>query len=136
VNVANTALGTIVTNNQGQTLYQFTKDKGTMSMCAGACASNWPAFTATSKPAAGNGVKASAITLVKQADGSKQVELDGHPLYFFAGDAGAGQINGQGLNDFGAKWWAVAPSGAQVTSAAKSSSSSTSSSSGGGGYSY
>jgi predicted lipoprotein with Yx(FWY)xxD motif len=107
-----------------------------MSTCSGACASNWPPYTAKTKPAAGSGVKPSAITLVKQADGTKQVELDGHPLYYFAGDSSAGQLNGQGVNDFGAKWWAVAPSGAQVTGTAKSSASSTSSGSGGGGYSY
>lgn len=140
VTAASTPLGTIVTNNKGQTLYLFANDKGSMSTCAGACASNWPPYTTTTKPAAGSGVKAGAITLVKRADGSNQVELDGHPLYYFAGDGSAGQVNGQGVNDFGGKWWAVAPSGAQVTGIAKSSGStsgsSTSSGSGGGGYSY
>jgi hypothetical protein len=84
-------------------------------------------------------VSAGAIQLVKRSDGTKQVTLDGHPLYYFAGDQSAGQVNGQGVNEFGAKWFAVAPTGTQVTAAAKSNSgsgSSTSSSSGGGGYSY
>jgi hypothetical protein len=68
---------------------------------------------------------------VKRADGSKQVTLDGHPLYYFAGDQSAGQLNGQGVDEFGAKWFTVAPTGASVTGAVKSSSSS-----GGGGYAY
>ncbi len=80
-------------------------------------------------------MSAGAINLVKRADGGKQVTLDGHPLYYFEGDQSAGQVNGQGVDAFGAKWWAVAPSGSQVTGTAKSSNSG-SSSSGGGGYSY
>jgi hypothetical protein len=43
------------------------------------------------------------------------VTYDGHPLYYFAGDSGAGQANGQASDSFGAKWWLVAPSGADVT---------------------
>jgi predicted lipoprotein with Yx(FWY)xxD motif len=139
VGVASSRLGRIVVDGKGRTLYLFAKDTGMKSNCSGACTSNWPPFTATSKPAASGGVSASAISLVKRSDGAKQVTLDGHPLYYFSGDQSAGQMNGQGVNEFGAKWWAVAPSGTQVTGSAKSSggsSSGSSSGSGGGGYSY
>jgi predicted lipoprotein with Yx(FWY)xxD motif len=104
------------------------------SHCTGACATNWPPFTATSKPAAGSGVSASAIRLVKRSDGGKQVTLDGHPLYYFSGDQSAGQTNGQGVDEFGAKWFTVGPSGSKVTAVPKSSSGT--SSTGGGGYAY
>jgi predicted lipoprotein with Yx(FWY)xxD motif len=130
VNATNTALGKIVTDEKGRTLYLFASDTGMKSACSGACASIWRPYTAASAPAGGSGVSAGAITLVKRADGAKQVALDGHPLYFFSGDQSAGQVNGQGVNDFGGKWWAVGPSGAQVTAVAKSKSGS------GGGYSY
>jgi hypothetical protein len=50
--------------------------------------------------------------------------IDGHPLYFFQGDQSAGQLNGQGLDAFGAKWFIVSPSGKSVTGSASSSSSS------------
>jgi predicted lipoprotein with Yx(FWY)xxD motif len=134
---ASTSLGKIITDGSGRTLYLFAKDTGPKSTCTGVCASDWMPFTAKSKPAAGGGVSAGAIKLVKRSDGTKQVTLDDHPLYFFAGDQSAGQINGQGVNEFGAQWWTVAPSGTKVTAAPKSSSnSSSSSSSGGGGYSY
>jgi predicted lipoprotein with Yx(FWY)xxD motif len=139
VAASSTSLGKIVVDGKGRTLYLFAKDSGKNSTCSGACASNWPPYTAMSKPATGGGVSASAISLVKRSDGAKQVSLDGHPLYYFAGDQSAGQINGQGVNAFGAKWWAVAPSGTEVMAAAKSgagSSSGGSTSSGGGGYSY
>lgn len=135
---ASTSLGTIITDGQGRTLYRFSKDTGKMSNCTGACATNWPPFTASGKLAANGGVSAGAVSLVKRSDGAKQVTLDGHPLYYFRGDQSAGQLNGQGVDEFGAKWFTVAPSGTQVTALPKSTggSSSSSSSSSGGGYSY
>ena len=137
VMAASTSLGKIVTDSKGRTLYLFTHDTGMKSTCTGACASEWLPFTAGSKPAVSGGIAGDAVSLVKRSDGSKQVTLNGHPLYYFVGDQAAGQTNGQGVNDFGAKWFTVAPSGTMVTAAPKSSaSSSTSSSSGGGGYSY
>lgn len=131
---ASTPLGKIITDSQGRTLYMFSHDTGMKSTCTGACASNWPPFTAGSKPAASGGITAGALTLVKRSDGSKQVTLNGHPLYYFAGDQSAGQTNGQGVDEFGAKWWTVGPSGTKVTAAPKSATGSTSSS--GGGYAY
>jgi predicted lipoprotein with Yx(FWY)xxD motif len=133
VTAASSSLGRIITDGQGRTLYQFAKDTGMSSNCTGTCASLWPPFTASSKPAAGSGVTANAIKLVKRSDGAKQVTLGGHPLYYFSGDKSAGQTNGQGLNDFGAKWFTTGPSGAKVTAAAKSSGGS---SGGGYGFSY
>jgi predicted lipoprotein with Yx(FWY)xxD motif len=130
VNGTTTSLGKIITNGQGRTLYVFAGDTGPASMCSGACATNWPPYLATKKPAGGGGVSAGSITLVKRADGKKQVALGGHPLYYFAGDQASGQMNGQGVDEFGAKWWAVAPSGTSVMAAAKSSGGSGGSSSG------
>lgn len=132
VSSESTSAGKIVVDGKGRALYLFAKDSGPKSTCFGACAKFWPPYTATTKPAGARGVSAGSITLVKRADGTKQVALDGHPLYYFKGDRAAGQTNGQGLNNFGAKWWLVGPSGSTVTAAVKPSSSS----SGGGGYSY
>lgn len=57
----------------------------------------------------------SDLGTVKRSDGSTQVTYKGHPLYYFAGDSGAGQTNGQGSNGFGAKWWLVSPAGSSIT---------------------
>jgi predicted lipoprotein with Yx(FWY)xxD motif len=51
----------------------------------------------------------------KRSDGKPQVTYHGHPLYLFSGDQNAGALNGQGVNAFGAVWWAVSPAGNQVT---------------------
>ena len=105
------------------------------SACTGACAAAWPPVTTTGSVTAGSGVTASDLGTITRSGGVKQVTYDGHPLYYFKGDTGAGTTNGQGLNAFGAKWWLVSPSGSQITSAdavsSTSSSSSSSSSSGG-----
>ena len=50
----------------------------------------------------------------------------GHPLYTFKLDKGPGQTNGEGLDDFGAHWYAVSPAGMKVVKATTSG--------GGGGY--
>jgi predicted lipoprotein with Yx(FWY)xxD motif len=118
-----TTLGSVLVDGAGRTLYLFAKDTGPKSTCSGGCAADWPPFTATSKPKAGDVLTAGAISLVKRSDGSRQVAIDGHPLYRYAGDGSAGQLNGQGLDAFGAKWFVVAPSGKAVTRSAPSSSS-------------
>jgi predicted lipoprotein with Yx(FWY)xxD motif len=129
VKTASTSLGTVLVDGSGRTLYLFAKDTGPKSTCSGACAGNWPPFTAASLPKAAGGVPSSALALVKRSDGGRQVVIAGHPLYRFTGDQSAGQLNGQGVNAFGARWFTVSPSGKSITAA-----SSSGSSSGGGGY--
>ena len=134
VRTAKTSLGTVVVDGSGRTLYLFAKDTGPKSTCTSSCAVNWPPFTASSTPKAGGEVRASALSLVKRSDGKRQVTIDGHPLYYFRGDQSAGQLNGQGLDAFGAKWFIVSPSGKSVTGSTSSSSSGGSSTPGGYGY--
>jgi hypothetical protein len=84
-------------------------------MCSGGCANAWPPLTAMGAPTAGPGATASDLSTISRADGTKQVTYAGHPLYYFAGDSGAGQTNGEGSKGFGAPWYLVAPSGQPVT---------------------
>jgi predicted lipoprotein with Yx(FWY)xxD motif len=116
VNSANTAsLGDIVVGPNGRTLYLFKKDTGQTSTCSGACAAQWPPLTTTGAPTSSGSVSMSALKTVRRSDGTMQVTFDGHPLYYFAGDSAPGQANGQGLNTFGATWWALSPSGKEIT---------------------
>jgi predicted lipoprotein with Yx(FWY)xxD motif len=99
----------------GRSVYLWAADSMNMSNCSGACAGAWPPVMAQGHVTASDGVKPSDLGTISRPGGGKQVTYDGHPLYFFAGDSGPGQTNGQGSDSFGAKWWLVAPSGAQIS---------------------
>jgi predicted lipoprotein with Yx(FWY)xxD motif len=109
--------GAFLTSGSGRTVYLWAKDGTNMSACSGACAAAWPPVTATGKLTATGGAKASDLGTITRSDGTKQVTYDGHPLYYFVGDSSPDQTAGQGSDAFGAKWWLVAPSGAQITGA-------------------
>jgi predicted lipoprotein with Yx(FWY)xxD motif len=114
--VGSTALGRLVVDSAGHTLYRFDKDtpgSGT-SACTGACATAWPPDLVSGQPTVASGV-AGTIGVITRADGTRQVTLDGHPLYRFAGDGAPGDTNGDG---FGGIWHAVhaTPAGAASTS--------------------
>ena len=129
VHTANGA--SFLTDSSGRSLYLFKSDTSTKSTCSGACATAWPPLITKGAPTAGTGATAGDLGTIARSDGTKQVSYDGHPLYYFSGDSAAGQTNGEGINGFGALWYLVAPTGAQVPSL---SASSASQSSGGGGY--
>lgn len=107
--------GTFLTNSSGRAVYLWAADSMNKSACSGACAGAWPPVTAKGHVTAADGAKAADLGTITRSDGSKQVTYDGHPLYYFAGDSGPGQTNGQGSDSFGAKWWLVAPAGTKIT---------------------
>ena len=118
VSAASTSLGMILVDGSGRTLYLFEKDQPNQSACAGACAAAWPVDQTSGTPKAGSGVTASMLGTIKRSDNTTQVTYNKHPLYYFQGDSGTGQHNGQGVDAFGAKWYAVTPAGGAVSGAA------------------
>jgi predicted lipoprotein with Yx(FWY)xxD motif len=109
--------GAFLTAGSGRAVYLWAADGMNMSACSGACAAVWPPVPATGTLTATGGAKASDLGTITRSDGTKQVTYDGHPLYYFVGDSAAGQTNGQASDNFGAKWWLVASSGAKITAA-------------------
>ncbi|MCW2983722.1 MAG: hypothetical protein JWR63_1292 [Conexibacter sp.] len=109
-------LGTFLTDGKGRTLYLWDADTGRSSTCTGGCATAWPPLLTTGAPKGGTGVDASLLGTTTRSDGGREVTYAGHPLYYFAGDSGAGQANGQGSSAFGAPWWVVSPRGTAVQS--------------------
>jgi hypothetical protein len=57
-----------------------------------------------------------------------QVTYAGHPLYYYVGDTKAGLTTGQALNQFGALWYVLNPSGSSITTKPAASAAPTSSS--------
>jgi predicted lipoprotein with Yx(FWY)xxD motif len=115
IKTASSSGDTFLTDGTGRAVYLWAKDTGNASTCTGACAGAWPPVTTTGSPTASGSAKASDLGTITRSDGTKQVTYDGHPLYYFAGDSGPGTASGQGSDNFGAKWWLVAPSGSDVT---------------------
>ena len=113
VSVRDSGLGKILVDDSGRTLYLFERDAG-RSACEGACAKAWPPLIAHGRVSAGDGVTANLLGTVKRPDGTREVTYAGHPLYRFSGDKGAGDVNGQGSDAFGAEWYVLAPSGRKV----------------------
>jgi predicted lipoprotein with Yx(FWY)xxD motif len=108
-----TKLGTVLVDGQGRTLYLFEKDKGMASSCYGACASVWPPLT-TGGHVTGAGSRRARLATSRRHDGKTGVTIDGHPVYTYAGDRHPGDVTGQGLDQFGAEWYALAPTGRKI----------------------
>jgi predicted lipoprotein with Yx(FWY)xxD motif len=111
-----TALGTILTTARGFTVYAFEADKGTTSACTGACAAAWPPVTTSGgRINAAGGAATSLVAQTTRPGGVHQLTYAGHPLYTFAGDTGPGTTNGQGSEEFGARWDVLTAAGHEVT---------------------
>jgi len=113
IKLADSSLGQIVVDGAGKTLYMFTPDEGGTPTCYDQCAAAWPPLLAADAASvtAGTGLDASKITVVDRTDGGKQVKYGKYPLYYFANDAAAGDVNGQGLNE---KWYVVGADGQPI----------------------
>ena len=117
LSVRHTALGNMLVDGNGRTLYLFLADKPDRSTLSREGLAVWPAFTSALKPQAKGGVSAAHIATIEQADGQRQVTYYGHPLYYYVGDKASGETKGQGLKEFGALWYVVSKQGHAITAA-------------------
>jgi predicted lipoprotein with Yx(FWY)xxD motif len=114
VDLATTSLGSVLVGGaDGKTLYIFTPDAAAAgkSVCNDKCAASWPPLLASGAPTLGTGLDAADFTTITRDDGTTQVAFYGQPLYYFAGDAAAGDVKGQGLNE---KWYVVGADGKPI----------------------
>jgi predicted lipoprotein with Yx(FWY)xxD motif len=109
--------GAFLTDGSGRAVYLWAKDGKDSSACTGACAGAWPPVTTTGAVTASGGADKADLSTITRSGGAKQVVYDGHPLYYFSGDSGPGEVSGQGSDGFGAKWWLVDPAGTSITAA-------------------
>jgi predicted lipoprotein with Yx(FWY)xxD motif len=114
VGVGSSALGRIIVDGKGRTLYLFEKDKNRRSACSGQCAIYWPPLLTHGKPVARGGARQSLLGMTRRANGSQQVTYAGHPLYRFVQDTKPGQTNGEGSQAFGAGWEVLSPAGKKI----------------------
>jgi predicted lipoprotein with Yx(FWY)xxD motif len=106
-----TSLGPTLADGRGRTVYLFASDSATVSTCTGSCASIWPPVPAARTPRTSGGASAVRVGSLHRTAGGDQLTYNGHPLYYYAGDTRPGDTTGQGLDQFGATWYALTPSG-------------------------
>ncbi len=95
--LADSSLGKILVDGEGNALYLFLPDKQGDSTCYDKCEAAWPV---TGKAAGvGAGLDASLLGTTTRSDGSVQATYNKWPLYYFVNDKVAGDVNGQTLND-------------------------------------
>jgi predicted lipoprotein with Yx(FWY)xxD motif len=99
--VADSSMGKIWVDAKGMTLYTFAKDqKGEKaSACTGVCIAEWPPLLAP------DGAKAmdewTLLDVVDKDGKTKQMwAYSGMPLYLFVDDKKAGDVTGDGKDDF------------------------------------
>ena len=113
---ADTDLGNIVVDSEGMTVYVFdndTPDSGESS-CTGGCLEAWPPVVTESDSPSVDGVTGEVGTITRD-DGTKQVTLDGWPLYYWQNDTAPGDTTGQAVQDV---WWVVSADGTRITDSA------------------
>jgi predicted lipoprotein with Yx(FWY)xxD motif len=104
------SLGMVLTDKDGLTLYRFDKDtaKPAVSNCYDTCEKNWPPLLAEGKQLTFTGVDQKMVGTTTRKDGTKQVTINGWPMYTYAKDTQPGDANGQGM---GGTWYAATPEG-------------------------
>ncbi|MFV2104126.1 hypothetical protein [Micromonospora sp. LOL_024] len=104
-------MGSAVVNQDGFILYRFDRDTNDppSSNCEDECAEVWPPALTDGDPAL-KGVSDDAVGTITREDGTRQITLDGWPLYTYIGDKKPGAWKGQGV---GGTWFVVNPDGSK-----------------------
>jgi predicted lipoprotein with Yx(FWY)xxD motif len=108
--VVKSEFGTTIADDHGEALYLFDADTATKSACYDACAVAWPPVLVKKAPTVSGALKADLVSTTKRRDGTRQVTYNGHPLYYYVGDA-PGVIKCQNVFEYGGKWLIVKPNG-------------------------
>src|SRR5690242_12820233 len=95
---------TVLTDDEGYTLYWFGPDSATKSACQGSCARSWPPVTG---PATWGPRVTGTIGAIVRPGGALQATYNGHPLYTTTADTGPGQNKGNDVWSHGGEWHEV-----------------------------
>jgi predicted lipoprotein with Yx(FWY)xxD motif len=101
----NTTFGKLITDNNGRSLYFFSNDIVGSSSCEGNCATTWKPFY-VKDAIIGEGLNEAEFGIITRADGTKQNTYWGWPLYYFSGDSGEGDTNGDNVSNV---WYVAKP---------------------------
>jgi predicted lipoprotein with Yx(FWY)xxD motif len=95
-----TGVGSVYTDASGMALYTPDQEAKGKVMCTGSCTSIWLPLQA---PASGAPTEAPGVQgnlgVITRPDGTRQVTLNGAPLYRFFQDSSPGSVSGNGIMD-------------------------------------
>jgi predicted lipoprotein with Yx(FWY)xxD motif len=108
-----TAIGAVLVDSTGMTLYHFDKDVNGTPSCTAGCATIWPPviIPSSSAPSAGSGVTGT-LGQTARPDGTQQLTWNGLPLYHYSQDKAPGDTHGDGI---GGIWHAALLSAGAAT---------------------
>jgi predicted lipoprotein with Yx(FWY)xxD motif len=117
IGVARTAqLGPYLADGNGRALYLLEEDRRGQSTCYEMCAAIWPPLLGgPGRPiSADPSVRSDLLGTMARQGGGSQVTYNGHPLYYYLGDARPAQTRGHHVEDSWGEWYLVSPSGEHV----------------------
>ncbi|MGN6513395.1 MAG: hypothetical protein ACTHKZ_07475 [Lysobacteraceae bacterium] len=104
--------GEYLVDGTGKTVYMLARDSSTTSTCQGPCTTEWPPLLAQGEPKTMDPALSDGdVGVIQRGDGTQQVTFAGHPLYHYAKDTAAGQLNGAGKHDAYGDWSLLSPEG-------------------------
>ena len=115
IEVADTEVGDVLTDGDGQSLYVYLLDDEATISCVDACRATWTPVLLDGKLSVSGGIDRALFEERELEDGTVQLAIGGQPLYRYAGDLGAGAVNGQGFDKL---WYLVNADGTRNTSLA------------------
>ena len=106
----NTSTGAMVVTGSGMTIYIYLPDPTNppQSACTADCANDWPPVLASVTTPVVDGISRARVGVLTRQDGSRQLTLNGYPLYRYAADLRPGDVRGESV---GNTWFAVDPAG-------------------------
>ncbi len=116
VRVASDGSTQFLEDAHGYAVYVFAADSPNHSNCSGACLVYWPAVPAPAKLPTHVAGETGTLGVLTRTDGTRQLTINGWPLYTYAADSAPGMSNGQGVKASGGLWWLVDPAGQHLTS--------------------
>lgn len=102
----NATFGKILTDKDGKTLYFFSVDSKSTSLCTNGCLDAWPIFYTDNLAINDSSLNASDFAIITRADGKKQTTYKGWPLYYYKDDVKAGDTTGDKVHDV---WYVAKP---------------------------
>ena len=101
--VGDSAIGKVyIAGENNRTLYTLTSVDPNTFGCDPTCEANWPPLLTTVTQSGISG----QFDVIGRDDSQSQWMLSGYPLYFYTGDAAAGDVTGEGLGD---RWFVARP---------------------------